>query len=198
MVGEVFGKIIDIIGAAIGKIASFVEAVRNMINAVISAYNKLPLPNISLISPFRSSMGATGGTPSAISGGGSSGGAGGISSIISGLGSGGTGTGAGGTGGGTSTRAGQLDALAKLQADAAFAGFLLDNLQGQGIFTDVRQAQSLAFNEKLAASIPAPTINITVNGAIDSESTARQMVEILNDSATRGTLGALSLSGLKL
>jgi hypothetical protein len=32
--------------------------------------------------------------------------------------------------------------------------------------------------------------NITVNGAIDSESTARQIVEILNDSSARGTLGA--------
>jgi hypothetical protein len=32
--------------------------------------------------------------------------------------------------------------------------------------------------------------NITVNGAIDSESTARQIVQILNDSTARGTLGA--------
>lgn len=31
--------------------------------------------------------------------------------------------------------------------------------------------------------------NITVNGAIDSESTARQIVSILNDSSARGTLG---------
>jgi ABC-type proline/glycine betaine transport system permease subunit len=32
--------------------------------------------------------------------------------------------------------------------------------------------------------------NITVNGAIDSESTARQIVEIMNDSRARGTLGS--------
>jgi len=32
--------------------------------------------------------------------------------------------------------------------------------------------------------------NITVNGAIDSESTARQIVQILNDSTARGTLGS--------
>jgi hypothetical protein len=31
--------------------------------------------------------------------------------------------------------------------------------------------------------------NITVNGAIDSESTARQIVSLLNDSSARGTLG---------
>jgi hypothetical protein len=32
--------------------------------------------------------------------------------------------------------------------------------------------------------------NITVNGAIDSESTARQIVDVLNQSSYRGTLGA--------
>jgi hypothetical protein len=36
----------------------------------------------------------------------------------------------------------------------------------------------------------AGTTNITVNGAIDSESTARQIVQILNDSQARGTLGS--------
>jgi hypothetical protein len=34
------------------------------------------------------------------------------------------------------------------------------------------------------------TINLTVNGAIDSESTARQIIAILNDSQARGTLGS--------
>jgi hypothetical protein len=36
--------------------------------------------------------------------------------------------------------------------------------------------------------------NITVNGAIDSESTARQIVDILNQSTSRGTLGAAGFS----
>jgi phage-related protein len=35
--------------------------------------------------------------------------------------------------------------------------------------------------------------NITVNGAIDSESTARQIVGLLNDSTARGTLGSSGL-----
>ena len=38
------------------------------------------------------------------------------------------------------------------------------------------------------------TINITVNGAIDSESTARQIVSILNGSSARGTLGSLAFN----
>lgn len=37
------------------------------------------------------------------------------------------------------------------------------------------------------------SINVTVNGAIDPESTARQIIQILNNSAYRGTLGAGAL-----
>ena len=37
---------------------------------------------------------------------------------------------------------------------------------------------------------PVSTTNITVNGAIDSESAARQIIQILNDSNARGTLGS--------
>jgi len=39
----------------------------------------------------------------------------------------------------------------------------------------------------------AGTTNITVNGAIDPESTARQIVGLLNDSSARGTLGSSGL-----
>jgi phage-related protein len=51
----------------------------------------------------------------------------------------------------------------------------------------------------MAPSVPryqyvgSGTTNITVNGAIDSESTARQIVGLLNDSAARGTLGGSGL-----
>jgi phage-related protein len=51
----------------------------------------------------------------------------------------------------------------------------------------------------IAPSIPryiaasTGSTNITVNGAIDSESTARQIVGLLNDSAARGTLGGSGL-----
>jgi hypothetical protein len=40
------------------------------------------------------------------------------------------------------------------------------------------------------------TINLTVTGAIDPEGTSRTIVNTLNDSYYRGTLGALSLAGL--
>ena len=40
--------------------------------------------------------------------------------------------------------------------------------------------------------VSSGSTNITVNGAIDPESTARQIVSILNDSSARGTLGSLA------
>lgn len=45
----------------------------------------------------------------------------------------------------------------------------------------------------LTASKPMVTNNITVNGAIDSESAARQIVQVLNQSSYRGSLGAGAL-----
>ena len=53
------------------------------------------------------------------------------------------------------------------------------------------QLQTPTLPRFIAAS--SGTTNITVNGAIDSESTARQIVGLLNDSSARGTLGGSGL-----
>jgi hypothetical protein len=50
---------------------------------------------------------------------------------------------------------------------------------GSGTFAGGYSGQAVNYNN-----------NITVNGAIDSESTARQIVDVLNQSTYRGTLGA--------
>lgn len=50
-----------------------------------------------------------------------------------------------------------------------------------------------AFRKADEAANSAPTINLTVNGAIDKEGTARTIVQTLNDSFYRGTGGANSL-----
>jgi hypothetical protein len=183
VVGEVFGKIISIIGAAIDKISDFVESVKNMVNAVISAYNRLPTPNISLIG---SGGGASGGAPGAISGGGSNAailgavaGLASVSSSMSGL------AGAAGGGGGKGATAANKAALARLEADAAKLGDLVDQLMG------VQRVDPFGYGTfRMGEERSMQQYNITVNGAIDSESTARQIVEILNDSSARGTLGA--------
>jgi phage-related minor tail protein len=38
------------------------------------------------------------------------------------------------------------------------------------------------------------TINLTVNGAIDAEGTARTIIDVLNRSSARGTLGSAAFS----
>jgi hypothetical protein len=83
-------------------------------------------------------------------------------------------------------------ALAKLEADAAKLGDLVDQLMG------VKQVDAMAYGSfRLGEAKSMQQYNITVNGAIDSESTARQIVEIMNDSAARGTLGAEKFSSIR-
>jgi len=180
VVGEVFGKIISIIGAAIDKIADFVESVKNMVNAVISAYNRLPTPDIALIGG--SGGFATGGSSGAISGGGNAG----ILAAVSGLATVSSSmAGLAGGGGGKGATAANKAALAKLEADAAKLGDLVDQLMG------VQKVDPFSYGSfRMGEARTMEQYNITVNGAIDSESTARQIVEILNDSSARGTLGA--------
>jgi hypothetical protein len=48
----------------------------------------------------------------------------------------------------------------------------------------------------MAASNP-PTINLTVNGAMDSEGTARTIVDTLNNSFYRGTSGGAAIQGVR-
>lgn len=87
----------------------------------------------------------------------------------------GGGTSSGGGGGGVATAATMGSTAAAATSNIAIGSF------GAGSF---RAGES--------ASMP-PTINLTVNGAIDSEGTARTIVDTLNDSFYRGTGGANNL-----
>jgi hypothetical protein len=62
--------------------------------------------------------------------------------------------------------------------------------QGPELFTP-SSSGSIIPNKALSRG--GSTINLTVNGAIDPEGTARTIVNILNNSAARGTLGAGAL-----
>jgi hypothetical protein len=65
----------------------------------------------------------------------------------------------------------------------------LENIQDQ--LMGIKQVDPFTYGSfRMGEARTMEQYNITVNGAIDSESTARQIVEILNDSAARGTLGA--------
>jgi hypothetical protein len=86
---------------------------------------------------------------------------------------------------------------------------IIDAIKGAGsavgnFFSGASYSGATTPSAPMAPSMPTPsapslpryiaasagTTNITVNGAIDTESTARQIVSILNDSSARGTLGS--------
>jgi len=85
-------------------------------------------------------------------------------------------------GGGTGSGSGGIAAASTMGSSAAAAT--------SNIVTGSFNAGSFRAGE--AATMP-PTINLTVNGAMDSEGTARTIVNTLNDSFYRGTGGAGAL-----
>jgi hypothetical protein len=116
---------------------------------------------------------ATTGTPGAISGAKLSGGGGDIGTII----------------GENSPKAIKArGGIATAVASAAIAG---------GAFTDSQNAARLAGAGGFTDSQNAATINVTVNGAVDPISTARQIAEVLNNEASlNGTFTNLGVSRL--
>jgi hypothetical protein len=160
-VGKIAGGVINIIGGIAGVIATIVNSAISAINFLISKYNSIPLlPNVPLIPVAGAPTITIPKTPSTPS----------FSvpaipaapSIPTSSGGGG-----GGGGGGSSNQ---------VQSMSVAASAI------NGGFTDSQNAARLA--------ALAPVINVTVNGAIDSEGTARTIVDILNDSYFRGTGGA--------
>jgi hypothetical protein len=107
-------------------------------------------------------------------------------STISGiLGAGGGIGGAGGTGAGGAGGGGKSSIQSALNSLVAQRNDLL--IQAEIFKTQAGLLQPSALQNFRANEAK---FNITVNGAIDAESTARQIVSILNDSTARGTLGA--------
>jgi len=167
VVGQIAGGIINVIGAVIGGLNSLIAGAVAGINALIRVYNSIPfLPNVGLISapsisvPSVSipSVSSTATVPKVI-----------VPSV----------SGGGSTGGVSSAAAG-----------ATMVGSIGGTVGGGG-FTDSQNAARLAAAAQAAGggftdSQNAARISITVNGAIDPEGTARQVVNLMNDSLYRG------------
>jgi hypothetical protein len=174
VVGEIAGGIINVIGAVIGGLNSLISGAVAGINALIKVYNSIPfLPNVSQISapsiniPTVTIPKTTTATPS-------------IPTISVPSVSASTGTGSSTTsGGGVSSAASGAVRVGGGFTDSQNAARLA--AQGGGGFTDSQNAAR---------------INVTVNGAIDAEGTARTIVNVLNDSYYRGTGGAGALQAI--
>ena len=182
VVGEIAGGIINVIGAVISGLNRLIAGAVAGINALINVYNSIPFlpnvgniqaPNINVPNP---SLPSTPGLPT-------------IPTIpLPSPGAGGGGGGGGGSGGG-----GSFDVLG-----GGVRSAVLGAARAGGGFTDSQNAARLiaAGGGGFTDSQNAARINLTVNGAIDAEGTARTIVNVLNDSFYRGTGGASALQAI--
>jgi len=167
VVGEIAGGVINVIGAVVGGLNTLIAGAVAGINALIRVYNSIPfLPNVGLISaPSINVPSVSVPSVGAISA---------VPKVVVPSVSGGSGSGSSGGGGG--------GGLVAAMSGAAGAS-------GTSFSTALTQSAAI----RRAELATAPTINLTVNGAIDSEGTARTIINTLNDGFYRGTGGATNL-----
>jgi hypothetical protein len=184
VIGGVASVVLDLIGKVAGAIAPILNAAITGINAVITGLNLInpgtDIPKIPKIGEAVGTPGFSGTTP----GGQSFAGTLTVPKIpgVTTKTTSGTTTTTPATGGSTGGSTGGVSTASKAAAAVvAAASNIVSGNFNPGSF---RAAE--------AASM-APTINVTVNGALDSEGTARTIVNTLNDSFYRGTGGANSL-----
>jgi len=165
VVGEIAGGIINVVGAVIGGLNSLISGAVAGINTLIRLYNSVPFL------PNVSQITAPSISVPSVS----------IPKVASAstaiptikVPTSSASTSTSGSGGGVSSAVAGAASVASLVSVAATGVGNYSENSGQGV----------------------STINLTVNGAIDSEGTARTIVNTLNDSYYRGTGGASALSG---
>jgi hypothetical protein len=168
MAGRIAGGVIDVIAGVIKVLNGLISGAVAGINALISAYNAIPfLPNVGKISTPTVSV-PTIKTPTVTTS---------VPKIPT--------ISAPSTSGTTSTSGGGVATAAKVAATASAA-----------VSSGNYQFGTSGVNTNTLAGIMAAsgtTVNVTVNGALDKEGTARTIVDTLNNSYYRGTGGATNL-----
>jgi hypothetical protein len=165
VVGEIAGGIINVIGAVISGLNALISGAVAGINALIRVYNSVPfLPNVSQISaPSINAPSVSIPKTTTLTPS--------IPTISVPSVTASTGTG--------STSSGVSSAVSGAAASSGFIG----SAESRGL-SDRANAERLGLGT---------TINLTVNGAFDSEGTARTIINTLNDGFYRGTGGATNL-----
>lgn len=184
-VATIAGGVINVIAKVVDVIMTVVNTAIDGINFLIRAYNAIPfLGNIGEIQKMGTGAAAAQAQKT-------------VSETLSGLGSLGASGGAGGGSLSQTTIAANAAAAKKVAAENAKYTTTTSDLQfsiDQANFDRVIAEAEATVAARNAANPPVVN-NITVNGAIDSESTARQIVDVLNKSYYRGTLGAVAFVG---
>lgn len=170
VIGKIAGGVLDVIGAVVSGIKSAVNFAIDAINALINAYNKIPiLPDIPTIS--KPSLGSPS-TPNI------------SSSSVAGVSIGST------TGGATATTSGSTSGASAVKVPTPT---LIEQITAQNAFNQI--APGRFDPSAIRRADERGAINITVNGAIDPASTARQIADILNSEASAsGSFTGLGIS----
>jgi hypothetical protein len=166
--GKIAGGVIDVIAGVVRILNGLISGAVAGINALISAYNAIPfLPNVGKITTPTVSV-PTIQTPS-------------VSTAIPKIPTIPTST------AGSATSGGGGGGIAKAATVAATAAAASSGMGSSG-YSGVNTTTLAGI---MAAS--GTTVNLTVNGALDKEGTARTIVDTLNNSYYRGTGGATNL-----
>jgi hypothetical protein len=159
-VGKIAGAVVGVIGSVIKVINTLIQGTIDGINFLIKAYNAVNL-GLPDLKPVSASGIQTGGSFSSISGV---------------LGS---------------------SAASPSVSIPAVPNITVPSISGGGVASAAAASVSsgasfsaFSDNRERREAIAAMNVNLTVNGAIDSEGTARTIVNTLNDSYFRGTGGA--------
>ena len=167
VVGEIAGGIITVVGAVIGGLNSLISGAVAGINILIGLYNSVPfLPNVSKISAPSISV-PTVNIPNV------------STSSVPTINVPSTSSNASSSSS-TSSSSGVSSAVAG-------ATTVTDLFAGLGV--GASGATGIVASDYATRNAGMATINLTVNGAIDSEGTARTIVNTLNDAYYRGTGG---------
>lgn len=186
-VADTVAGIINLFGKIESAIRPAVQAVMNVLNGLIDAYNNTigritgnSIGKLGMGGGGSSSQTSTSSSALLKSIGGLSSSVGSLASSVSGF------TNKSG-GGGAADNSAASKMLAQLEADVATLNTLQEILTSTTI-NDPRYAQGIS---------PAAQYNITVNGAIDAEGTAQTIVSVLTDSAARGGAASGIMSKLE-
>jgi hypothetical protein len=192
VIGDIAGVVIDVIGTILGALKPMINGAISAINTVIDGINLVKIgKDISHIPLIGSGGGAATQSHAAYSASKSS------TDLADLAGSGGvvlkmpdiTSSGSSGSSGSTSSTSSTTKTKTEIVIPPA------------PLYTAAQQAAIDAADQTLKDMLnpKTPTVvnNITVNGAIDSEGTARVITNVLNDSYNRGTGGALNLQNAR-
>jgi hypothetical protein len=198
VVGDIAKVVINIIATVLGAIKPLLNTFIDGMNLVIATLNLIPGVNIPKIGKIgESATSRNSGVPDSIAGanrGGS--GTSTMSSLASGINSSAINSIISSSGSGSS---GASSAVKNALSSAIPKGIVYPSAPNltasQALFSSLTGTSGNfpGGSSSSSGSVYGSNINITVNGAIDSESTARQIVTILNDSQSRGTQGASNL-----